>query len=227
MKNFFYLMFLYTIILVGLCGCNKTIYETQKENKKAICRSNQAIIKLNNNGKMTTVEEKRKAEGTYFSDEICNSIKKIAYSYDKNATVTCKEKEFYANYSRNDNIESIINGYSDNYHCVLYGNDTKENKNIIVGSWCLEFDNNGDKNIYKYTYNEDGTYTEYKEFGENGKYKTNTEGVYTFDGNVVKAISLIGNGSGYDEYISYDKETNTLKNSNIRSEFPNTLKKCN
>lgn len=227
MKKIKYLALIAIATLI--CGCTTTNMVKQKS-QNAICMSGKTHYKLVGNDNKTEISMYQEAESDYLSDSICNNIKTIVKSYDpQDGRYTCDGKIFTADYTRKSSLTSIINEYENNlnYYCVIYGNDTEENTNIIKGVWTLKFTNGENKYDYKLTFNEDGTMQEYKVYGKSGEYVDDNAGYYTFDGKQIKIIYEGTYSYSYDEYLTYDTEKNVIVDSNIRSEFPNEYTKSN
>lgn len=148
---------------------------------------------------------------------------KIAYYYDKNANVSCNDKDIHSSYDRKEDINIVIDSYKkDNYKCFIYGNDLEEHKNIIVGSWCgYRYD---DTNL-KYTFNNNGT-IEMTTLG------TNYNGYYGVENNNI-SYGVFLTSNNYDiilqeNYFYYDENTDTinLTNKMIDDKY-NIFNRCN
>lgn len=239
------------IIFVFLALCifpndSSTIPKSNLETS-AVCRKNishgmatgSETIFLNGNNKKTSIEKKLSVDalnmgnGTELGEisikGLCSEETKNANEYS-NVFVDCSAgdgDDINIQYTNKKDIDSIVNEYINNdYQCITYSANKKE----IVGNWCLEFDNDGNKHIYHYTFDSNGYYTSKQVFGENGKYVDESEGYYSFDGQKINEISFVKGynfyGSAYNDYFTYNKDNDTLINSNIRSEFPNVFTRC-
>lgn len=217
------------ILFIGLIIANKVFnvnlgfdFNIGGTNYKAVCSNNDTtFVELYGDSKKTYISEELHSNNSYFADTLCNTSNKIAYSYDKNASVSCNDKDIYSSYERKEDINIVIDDYKENdYKCFIYGSDLEEHKNIIVGSWC-----GVETNIrYKYTFSESGNLTQeydWKDYdykaNNDEKYRNSSNGYYNFNGNSVN-ISLPLDSSTTlisEEKLIYDETTNTLKNGNF------------
>jgi len=170
-----------------------------KKEREAVCSNyNTIVIYLDESGKKTHIKEVSHSNNSYLSDYLCEETKKIAYYYDKKANVECNGQNYISSYFRSDFFDKVIEYYeNNNYKCMIYNNETKENENIILGTWC------GDDR--KYEFNEDGTMVEYL---ENSK----IFGYYNFNG---ESLDIAYKFQDYymgiiKEEVIYNKDNNTL-----------------
>lgn len=240
---------LFFIIAISFVSNDTTNVSNSNLNTYGVCRKNisrgvasgSETIFLNGNNKTTNIEKKFHVNsldlgnGTELGDlsiiDLCSDETKLANKYS-NASVNCNANDgndINITYTNKNNIKTIIEEYNkDDYQCLIYNNGN--NKKEIIGNWCLEFDNNGNTNTYKYVFDENGYYTETRIFGENGKYTVEKEGYYSFDGTRIKQIDFVKGsnfyGSSFSDFLTYNSKDNTLTNSNIDSKFPNVFTKC-
>lgn len=215
------IMFMIVLIIIFIFACKYFDFDFNIGNGKdykAVCSNNDTtFVELYGDSKKTYISEELHSNNSYFADTLCSTSNKIAYSYDKNASVSCDDKDIYSSYERKEDINIVIDSYKENdYKCFIYGNDLEEHKNIIVGSWCgVDYSMR-----YKYTFTESGELTqEYDR--KDYDYKTNNDkeyrnvnnGYYTFNGNsVITSLPLDSNTTLImEEQLIYDGTTNTFK----------------
>ena len=193
-----------------------------RKDYEAVCSNNDTtFVKLYGNSKKNSISEELHSNNSYFADTLCNTANKIAYSYDKSASVSCDDKDIYSSYERKEDINIIIGSYKENdYKCFIYGSDLEEHKNIIVGSWCGIESNMR----YKYTFSENGSLTQeydWKDYdykaNNDEEYRNNKSGYYTFNGNSITTSLPLDSDTTIisEEKLMYDENTNTLKNGNF------------
>lgn len=217
------------ILFIGLIIANKVLkinlgfdFNLGGKDYEAVCSNNDTtFIKLYGNSKKTSISEELHSNNSYFADTLCNTTNKIAYSYDKNASVSCDDKDIYSSYERKEDINIVIGSYKENdYKCFIYGSDLEEHKNIIVGSWCGIESNMR----YKYTFSENGSLTQeydWKDYdykaNNDEEYRNNKSGYYTFNGNSITTSLPLDSDTTIisEEKLMYDENTNTLKNGNF------------
>lgn len=213
------------ILFIGLIIANKVLkinlgfdFNLGGKDYEAVCSNNDTtFIKLYGNSKKTSISEELHSNNSYFADTLCNTTNKIAYSYDKNASVSCDDKDIYSSYERKEDINIVIGSYKENdYKCFIYGSDLEEHKNIIVGSWCGIESNMR----YKYTFSENGSLTQeydWKDYdykaNNDEEYRNNNTGYYSFDGNsVITSLPLDSTTTLImEEQLIYEETTNTFK----------------
>jgi len=231
---------LFFLILVVILFNSKNDILMSNENKKynAICRRNMEIIVLVGTDNKTSIEHTISDKNNNSSIDVkvkCNSLRGKLYGDGIDADFNYDENNCVARYEKNIKLEDVVYEIEgDDYQCVIYGNDSNENKNIVVGTWCLEFENDGYKTVYKNTYYPDGTYERYQIFEKMPDFNSLETGIYSFDGNKIKAISLTfsmgvydySNSSSYDEYMSYNRDDDSFTNSNMRDGFANKYIRC-
>ena len=176
-----------------------------KKEREAICsNSDTLVIYLDESNKNTHIKEISHAKSTNLNlnNRLCEYAKEVAYYYDREAIIECNGNDYNSSYFRNETFDKVIEYYeNNNYKCMIFNNDLKENRDIILGNWCND-------NI-KYQFNEDGTMIEYMD-------NISINGYYSFNG---EYLDIAYKYQNYyiiilKQTLSYNKEDNSLVKNN-------------